>query len=208
MAALNISASELEQLIKRAIISTLTERSDLLENAVAEAILDMKLGLAIEEGDTGEYVDEKQISSLLRDWSLKVLYAKALLKDLDAVSSNPGVKKRLSQLIETLKIIKTLNELQHVKKIEGFDCYYRLRIGDYRLGLKVLGDTVELIRFLHRRDIYRRFPWRASHPGVLKNWTINLSRLNAPCSPPPISHLQSSLFFPAPHAVPLCFFSL
>jgi hypothetical protein len=67
MATLNITESELEQLIKRAIISTLTERSDLLENAVAEAILDMKLGLAIEEGDTGEYVDEKQISSLLPD---------------------------------------------------------------------------------------------------------------------------------------------
>ena len=60
MANLNMSESELEQLIKRAIISTLTERSDLLENAVTEAILDMKLGLAIEEGDTGEYVDEKQ----------------------------------------------------------------------------------------------------------------------------------------------------
>ena len=67
MGNLNMSESELEQLIKRAIISTLTERSDLLENAVTEAILDMKLGLAIEEGDTGEYVDEKQISSLLRD---------------------------------------------------------------------------------------------------------------------------------------------
>jgi hypothetical protein len=67
MAALNITEPELEKLIKRAIISTLTERSDLLENAVAEAILDMKLGLAIEEGDTGEYVDEEQIFSLLKD---------------------------------------------------------------------------------------------------------------------------------------------
>ena len=67
MATLNMTESELEKLVKRAIISTLTERSDLLENAVTEAILDMKLGLAIEEGDTGEYVDEKQISSLLRD---------------------------------------------------------------------------------------------------------------------------------------------
>ena len=66
MATLNMTESELEKLIKRAIISTLTERSDLLENAVTEAILDMKLGLAIEEGDTGEYADEKQISSLLR----------------------------------------------------------------------------------------------------------------------------------------------
>ena len=54
-------------LIKKAIINALTERSDLLGNAVAEAILGMKLGLAIEEGDTGEYADEKQIYSLLRD---------------------------------------------------------------------------------------------------------------------------------------------
>jgi hypothetical protein len=58
---------ELEKLIKRAIVSTLSERSDLLENAVTEAILDMKLGLAIEEGDTGEYADEKQVASVLRD---------------------------------------------------------------------------------------------------------------------------------------------
>ena len=65
MATLNMTESELEKLIKKAIISTLTERSDLLENGVTEAILDMKLGLAIEEGDTGEYADEKQISSLL-----------------------------------------------------------------------------------------------------------------------------------------------
>ncbi len=67
MGTLNMTESELEMLIKRAIISTLTERSDLLENAVAEAILDMKLGLAIEEGDTGEHADENEISYLLRD---------------------------------------------------------------------------------------------------------------------------------------------
>jgi len=67
MASLNISENDLKKLIKEAMISTLTERSDLLENAVTEAILDMKLGLAIEEGDTGAYADEKQISSLLRD---------------------------------------------------------------------------------------------------------------------------------------------
>jgi hypothetical protein len=67
MANFNISENELEELIRKAIINTLTERSDLLENAVSEAILDMKLGLAIEEGDTGEYTDEKQIISLLTD---------------------------------------------------------------------------------------------------------------------------------------------
>lgn len=67
MEPLDVSKKELREIIKEAIISTLTERSDLLENAVAEAILDMKLGLAIEEGDTGEYSDEERIMSLLRD---------------------------------------------------------------------------------------------------------------------------------------------
>jgi hypothetical protein len=67
MVDIHISEKELKELIKEAIISTLTERSDLLENAVSEAILDMKLGLAIEEGDTGEYADEKEILSQLKD---------------------------------------------------------------------------------------------------------------------------------------------
>jgi len=89
---------------------------------------------------------------------VKILYAKALVKDLEAVSRNPGVRVRLIKLIEKLKTIDSLNELQGIKKIEGYDRYYRLRVGDYRLGLKLSGNTVELIRFLHRRDIYRRFP--------------------------------------------------
>jgi len=89
---------------------------------------------------------------------MKVLYVKALVKDLEAVSRNLGVKKRLLKLIERLKTIDSLSDLQNIKKIEGYDNYYRLRVGDYRLGLKLSGNTVELIRFLHRRDIYRRFP--------------------------------------------------
>jgi len=62
-----ISKEELKELMKEAIISALTERKDLLEDAVSEAILDMKLGLAIEEGDTGEYVAEKSIISKLQE---------------------------------------------------------------------------------------------------------------------------------------------
>ena len=67
MAALNISKSELKDLMKEAIVSVLTERKDLLEEAVSEAILDLKLGRAIEEGDTGEYSNEEIIMSKLKD---------------------------------------------------------------------------------------------------------------------------------------------
>lgn len=60
-----ISKTELKELMKEAIVSVLTERKDLLGDALAEAILDMKLALAIEEGDTGEYVSEENVLSKL-----------------------------------------------------------------------------------------------------------------------------------------------
>jgi mRNA interferase RelE/StbE len=68
------------------------------------------------------------------------------------------VKQWLLSLIEKIKEIEDLNELRHVRKIGGYTDYYRVRLGDYRLGLKFAENSIEMIRFLHRKDIYRRFP--------------------------------------------------
>ena len=89
---------------------------------------------------------------------MKILYAKSFDDDLDAVRHDPEIRKRLLEKIERLKRIDSLFEAQDIKKIVGYQGYYRIRIGDYRLGLKLTADTLELIRFLHRKDIYRRFP--------------------------------------------------
>ncbi len=61
MESKEISKNELRELMKEAFISVLTERKDLLEEAVSEAILDMKLGIAMEEADNGDYVSEEDI---------------------------------------------------------------------------------------------------------------------------------------------------
>ena len=61
-----ISKNELREIMKEAVAAVLTERRDLLENAVSEAILDMKLGLAMEEADTGDYVSEEIVMDKLK----------------------------------------------------------------------------------------------------------------------------------------------
>jgi hypothetical protein len=63
----DISKTELTEIVKEAVIAVLTERKDLLEDAFSEAILDMKLGLAMEKADTGEYVSEDIIFSKLNE---------------------------------------------------------------------------------------------------------------------------------------------
>jgi mRNA interferase RelE/StbE len=50
------------------------------------------------------------------------------------------------------------HEIKDMKKLKGSGDYFRIRITDYRLGLKQNGDTLVFIRILHRKDIYRYFP--------------------------------------------------
>jgi mRNA-degrading endonuclease RelE of RelBE toxin-antitoxin system len=65
---------------------------------------------------------------------------------------------RVKNTIEQLEQADSLLEMVGVKPIRGHEHYFRIRVGDYRLGLFLEGDTAVLVRFLHRKDIYRYFP--------------------------------------------------
>jgi len=47
-----------------------------------------------------------------------------------------------------------------VQKLEGYHEYYKIRFGNYRVGLKIDFEekVIEFRRVRHRRDIYRWFP--------------------------------------------------
>jgi mRNA interferase RelE/StbE len=89
---------------------------------------------------------------------MELLYGKRFSKDLDAIHHESRIKRELLKLIEKLRAADSLADLKGVRKIEGYQGYFRMKIGDYRLGIKVRQNRVELIRFLHRKEIYRRFP--------------------------------------------------
>ncbi len=42
--------------------------------------------------------------------------------------------------------------------MSGFHDFYRIRIGDYRIGIALANAAVEFIRCLPRKDLYRFFP--------------------------------------------------
>jgi mRNA interferase RelE/StbE len=89
---------------------------------------------------------------------MDIFYGKRFSKDLDDIQNNSNVKKRLLGLIQKFKEAGSILDLKGVRKIQGYSDYFRIKIGDYRLGIKLVQNGVELIRFLHRKEIYRRFP--------------------------------------------------
>ncbi len=67
---------------------------------------------------------------------------------------------RLKEIISEIKAVKNLSEIKNIRKIEGFPNHYRIKTGDYRIGLVLSGDTIIFVRFLNRKEIYRYFPER------------------------------------------------
>jgi mRNA interferase RelE/StbE len=51
-----------------------------------------------------------------------------------------------------------VHELVNLKKLKADGNYYRIKSGDYRIGLIIKNDTVHFVRLLHRKEIYRYFP--------------------------------------------------
>ena len=81
-------------------------------------------------------------------------FEKALRKLKDA-----SVKIRLKRVIISVELANTLADIPNLKKLTGYSSYYRIRAGDYRVGVEVISpDTLRFITVAHRKDIYSIFP--------------------------------------------------
>ena len=81
-------------------------------------------------------------------------------RDVDKINDKKLLKK-IRSFISTIEEAASISEILHIKKIEGYVSFYRIKISDYRLGMEALSNKeVVLVRFLHRKDIYRYFPRR------------------------------------------------
>ena len=52
----------------------------------------------------------------------------------------------------------SITEIRNLKKIKGHKDAYRIKLGDYRIGIFIKEDTITFSRVLHRKEVYRYFP--------------------------------------------------
>ncbi len=88
---------------------------------------------------------------------MNLIFKKSFAKDLKKIRDK-SVLGRLQELIQEMEAAANLQDLVGLQKISPESAHYRLRLGDYRVGLIIEGDTVTFVRFLHRKEIYRYFP--------------------------------------------------
>ncbi len=88
---------------------------------------------------------------------MELEFRDSFLKDVKRIKET-RVKKKIAAVISDAQKATSLLDLINVKKLEGSNTYYRIRVGDYRVGIKLQDKTLIFMRCLNRKDIYRYFP--------------------------------------------------
>jgi mRNA interferase RelE/StbE len=84
-------------------------------------------------------------------------FKSSFAKDLRRLK-NKDLLTRVHDLITSVEQALSLEDVSNIKRLSSTGPYYRIRIGDYHVGLVVESDIVTFVRFLHRKEIYRYFP--------------------------------------------------
>jgi mRNA interferase RelE/StbE len=89
---------------------------------------------------------------------MKVEFDKSFERSLGKINDRL-ILKRIEKTILVVENSENLSSIPNIKKLTGFKRYFRLKIGDYRIGIELVDDQcVRFIIVTHRKDIYKQFP--------------------------------------------------
>ncbi|HEY9620521.1 MAG TPA: type II toxin-antitoxin system RelE/ParE family toxin [Crinalium sp.] len=89
-------------------------------------------------------------------WNVE--YTKRFLKELAALPEM--IQTRVEPIV--FQELETENpfDLGYLEKMKGYTDKYKIRVGDYRIGITIEKEKRTLVceRIAHRREIYKIFP--------------------------------------------------
>ena len=88
---------------------------------------------------------------------MKSIFLGSFLSDVKKLRDGK-VQRAVAGAIENVERVDTLQEIRSLKRLSGQSNYFRIRVDDWRIGIKIVNNTVTFVRCLHRREIYRFFP--------------------------------------------------
>lgn len=88
---------------------------------------------------------------------MRVVFKTSFLKDIKKVKPQ-SLKEEIAATIKNVETATIPADIKNFKKLSGYKNYYRITIGDYRIGLELNKGIYYFVIFAHRKNIYRVFP--------------------------------------------------
>ena len=88
---------------------------------------------------------------------MKIAFEASFARDLKRVRDKQ-LLQGVQQVIEGVKEAAMIDTVAGVKKMQGYDTFYRLRLGDYRIGIEVVRRPCDLCADLASQGHLSIFP--------------------------------------------------
>lgn len=88
---------------------------------------------------------------------MEVEFRKSFQRDLKKIKE-VNLLKKIKSIIEEVENADNLSQINNLKFLKGEANYYRIRIGDYRIGIYFDDKVIRFVRVLHCKEIYKYFP--------------------------------------------------
>ena len=84
-------------------------------------------------------------------------FEKSFIRDFRKIKSKI-LAKAILECIDQISNASSVSDINNLRKLTGYKDAYRIRTGDYRIGIIVENEKVTFVAFAHRNEIYKRFP--------------------------------------------------
>ena len=88
---------------------------------------------------------------------MKVEFLRKFYKDLDKIKKIKD-KDSILSVINLVKSVASIDQIPSISKLSGHHDAFRIRCGNYRIGVFVNSETITFARVAHRKEIYKIFP--------------------------------------------------
>jgi mRNA interferase RelE/StbE len=90
---------------------------------------------------------------------MKRFYKPSFLRCIKKIN-DPALRKEIEKAVLSVKWASSPKDIPGLKKMSGHKNFFRIRVGNYRIGIAIDGDAVTFYAFGLRKDVYRGFPPR------------------------------------------------
>jgi len=88
---------------------------------------------------------------------MQVEFRKKFLKELSKLPTQ--YQNNIEEFIfNKLPECGSISEIGKIEKMRGYKDYFKIRFGDYRVGIKKENNIIIVETVKHRREIYKFFP--------------------------------------------------
>lgn len=88
---------------------------------------------------------------------MNVEFTRLFEKQLDRIK-DVKLRNEIAEVVREVTSAKSITTISNIKKLKGHKSAFRIRTGNYRIGVIFHQQTIYFAAVAHRKEIYRIFP--------------------------------------------------